>query len=278
VNPFFSIIIPTYNSAGKLPCAIESVLEQSYSDFEIIISDGRSFDNTLSVASGYNDDRIKIFSEKDAGVYDAMNKGIRHASGEWLLFLGSDDTLSGNGVLGEVHSYLSKSSADFFYGNVKVVGEVNWSNGASEYDGPFTIKKLLSKNICQQAIFYRRSLVRSHNIWFDLRYPVCSDWDFNLKCWSVSEFAYIPTVVSDFFAGGLSSNKAVVDPFYSEVVKKYVQYFNIRSYLKLRKVVPLERSSQMGDIEEFKTVFRTEKFIRFVLNVPRVLIKRLFAF
>ena len=75
-RPVFSIIIPTYDSGNLIATAIESILKQTYRDFEVLIIDGLSSDRTLDVCNSFNDDRIKILSEKDAGIYDAMNKGI----------------------------------------------------------------------------------------------------------------------------------------------------------------------------------------------------------
>ena len=86
-----SIIIPTFNSANTLRRALDSIIGQTLNDLEVLIMDGVSTDQTLDIAKTYNDNRIRIFSEPDNGVYDAMNKGIDKASGEWLYFLGSDD-------------------------------------------------------------------------------------------------------------------------------------------------------------------------------------------
>jgi len=99
MNPFFSIIIPTYNSSATISVALNSIIKQSYQNFEVIIVDGLSNDNTISIISQFQDDRIKIFSEKDKGVYDAMNKGINYANGKWIYFMGSDDYFYDNTIL-----------------------------------------------------------------------------------------------------------------------------------------------------------------------------------
>src|SRR4249920_3431468 len=99
MNPFFSIIIPTYNSESSLNKTLDSILSQTFTDFEIILTDGVSKDDTIAIAESYNDSRLKIHSEPDKGVYDAMNKGMSLATGKWLYFIGSDDYLYNDEVL-----------------------------------------------------------------------------------------------------------------------------------------------------------------------------------
>ena len=91
--PRLSIIIPTFNSAKTLSRCLDSVISQSFTDWEVLMMDGVSNDDTIKIASSYQDSRIQIYSEPDKGIYDAMNKGIDKAQGEWLYFLGSDDWL-----------------------------------------------------------------------------------------------------------------------------------------------------------------------------------------
>src|SRR2546422_844446 len=100
--PIFSIILPTFNSAAQIATALESILNQTFNDFEILVLDGCSGDNTIEIAKSYKDTRIRIWSEKDEGIYDAMNKGIEKATGKWLYFLGSDDELYNNAILEKV--------------------------------------------------------------------------------------------------------------------------------------------------------------------------------
>jgi len=89
----YSIIIATYNSANTLAEAIQSVLQQTLKDFELIIIDGKSSDGTLEIIKSYEKEITYWISEKDKGVYDAWNKGIKIAKGEWICFLGSDDIM-----------------------------------------------------------------------------------------------------------------------------------------------------------------------------------------
>lgn len=101
-----SIITATYNSSATLRDTLDSILRQTYQDYEVIIQDGMSTDDTLAIARSYESrfgGRLKIFSEKDNGLYDAMNRGIGHATGDVVGILNSDDFYADNDVLQVIH-------------------------------------------------------------------------------------------------------------------------------------------------------------------------------
>jgi glycosyltransferase involved in cell wall biosynthesis len=100
--PKISVIIVVFNGAKTLPQAIESVLRQTYKNVELIVVDGGSTDGTLDILRKYESNNFIWKSEPDKGIYDAMNKGIMMAHGEWLHFLGADDTLINDKVLENV--------------------------------------------------------------------------------------------------------------------------------------------------------------------------------
>jgi len=153
-----SIIIPTFNSSSHIERCLHSIRLQTFRDYEIILQDGASSDDTIRIAREFQNASpgmdIKPFSEKDNGPYDAMNKAVRRASGEWLYFLGSDDGLRDANVLSTVMRSPSLATCDVIYGNVQVVGDAAARRMAPVYDGIFDLEKLLKKNICHQAIFY----------------------------------------------------------------------------------------------------------------------------
>ena len=153
-TPLFSIIIPTFNAGKTLSFCLDSVLIQSFQDFEILIIDAVSSDNTMSIVEEYAaaNTAITWISEKDKGIYDAMNKSISLAKGEWLYFLGSDDKLYDAEVLKKIMNSLNENhSLDVLYGNVS-------SNRLGIYDGEFNAGKIRLKNICHQAIFLRKTV------------------------------------------------------------------------------------------------------------------------
>lgn len=192
-----SIVIPTFNSEGCIRVALTSVLSQSYVDWEVLVMDGGSVDSTIAVANSFHDDRIRVFSEPDNGVYDAMNKGIDHAKGEWLYFLGSDDYLLNEHVLESVFTH--DSNADILYGDVES------PHLRKEYSGEWHIHQI-KYNRCHQCIFYKKWLFDEFGK-YELKYTVLADRAFNLKVFfnrSVKA-QYLPVKIAHFSSGGLSS-------------------------------------------------------------------------
>lgn len=201
----FSIIIPTYNSEDVLKAAISSIVTQSFLDFEVLIIDGLSQDNTLQIANSFEDPRIRIFSERDAGIYDAMNKGVKYASGEWLIFLGSDDELFDNDVLKDIVNVIHQGPSKFIYGNVMLVGSTSWGEDGHIYNGAYDIRKLFRTNISHQAIFYHRSVFEQCG-GYNLKYKICADYDFNLRAAARFEIQYVDRIIAKFNAGGASTS------------------------------------------------------------------------
>jgi glycosyltransferase involved in cell wall biosynthesis len=228
--PFFSIIIPTYNSEEKIAKAIDSVLYQTFSDFEICVIDGASSDNTMEIVSNYalEEKRVKFISEKDRGIYDAMNKGIVFSSGNWIYFLGSDDTIYSKDVLQIIYSYCTTTKAAILYGNVKMDGDTGWSKHGDIYDGPFNLHKLMWQNICHQAIFYHRSVFKKIGN-FNTDYKICADWDFNLHCFASVDFHYIDLIVALYYGGGVSAvNEDTA--FMTDKLNNTIKYFQNKLY------------------------------------------------
>jgi glycosyltransferase involved in cell wall biosynthesis len=225
-NPFFSIIIPTYNSAGTLAICLNRIACQTFKNFEVIVVDGASSDATLTIANKYRSQlpRLNIVSEVDRGIYDAMNKGAKMANGEWIYFLGSDDMLNNDSVLARTATSIIKGY-DVLYGNVKITGDTAWAKNGDIYDGEFDLPKLLQKNICHQATFYSRRCFEVKGPHFKIEYQLCSDWDFNLRCWAKKPFLYMDLLVADFCGGGattVSSNDAL---FFNDFEENLLKYF-----------------------------------------------------
>jgi len=223
-QPILSIVTPTHNAEKSLEHCLDSVLAQTFQAWELLVIDSLSSDNTLSIArnAAERDVRIKIISEADSGVYDAMNKGIRLAQGQWIYFLGADDTLFDESI---IERLLGRANInhDFLYGNVLKVPE------ETVYDGEFDIAKLLSKNICHQAIFYRNS-VFDHVGYFDTRFPVLADWAMNIKCLLSADIRvkFVDIMVARFQTGGLSTRTKSLDSGWEEERMRLLeQHFQI---------------------------------------------------
>jgi len=205
-TPVFSVIVPAYNASGTIRYCLESVCSQHFSSFEIWIIDGGSPDNTIAVVKEFQnkDSRVKYISEKDNGIYDAINKGIDKATGEWLIFLGADDQLYNADVLTKIAEKVQPETG-MIYGNVKVVGELLWAKNGDIYDGAFTVGKLFHKNICHQSVFYRKSIFSEIGN-YNTDYKTSADWDLNHRCFAYCKVQYVDEIISCFYAGGFSTN------------------------------------------------------------------------
>jgi glycosyltransferase involved in cell wall biosynthesis len=228
--PLISIITVVYNGAATLEATIRSVRDQTWKNVEYIIVDGGSKDGTLALVEKYNNSIAKWVSEPDKGVYDAMNKGIRMAAGDWLYFLGSDDLLHDPGVLTKLFDAPFEGNCDLLYGNVKSPAY------KGVYDGEFTLEKLLSKNISHQAAFYRKELFQRLGD-YDLRYRLHADWDFNLRCFMTNDVRtrYADVLVAEFGAEGMSSSHDV--PFLrGRLIPARLRWLNRKGARSLRRI------------------------------------------
>lgn len=206
--PLVSIVLPTWNSADVLADALESLAEQTCRDFEVIVSDGASTDGTLAIAQRFaaNLPALHLDSRRDSGVYDAINRGVALARGEWFLVLGSDDRLHSPDTLAVVTAHLrGEGSAQMVYGDVRMMA-INQCGVApgERFAGPMPLTRLLGANVCQQAIFYKRSLFDALG-GFDLRYRLYADWAFNLRAAFRAPTRWIDVVIADYAATGMSA-------------------------------------------------------------------------
>ncbi len=210
----FSIITPTYNSGLKIEKTINSVLSQESGLLEYIVVDGGSTDETLPILETYGD-KLKVISERDAGVYDAMNKGIEASSGWYLYFIGAGDSLREN-ILSKIARVVPEDNLSLVYGNAYMVDQ------GIVYDGEFSKAKLRQRNICHQAVFYGRTVFDMLGV-YDVRFKVLADHAFNIKCFWNDRITkkYAAYVIANYEGGGISRNEIDVDfaQEYAELLK-----------------------------------------------------------
>lgn len=223
MNCFFSIIIPTYNSSKHIYNSLKSIVSQTFKNYEILIIDGASKDDTLKVISTFNDERIFVTSENDKGIYDAMNKGILKAKGDWLYFLGSDDELYDNNVLSDIYLLANKTNEKVIYGNVKLNGSTGWGQDGQVYNGEFNIERILDINIAHQAIFYHKEVFRKCGL-YNIKYKICADHDYNLNVAANFNLRYVDMIIAYFNAGGASTNIKDLN-FEKDYSKNVIGYF-----------------------------------------------------
>jgi glycosyltransferase involved in cell wall biosynthesis len=198
-----SIITVNRNNAGGLKKTIESVRAQTFPDFEFIIIDGASDDESPQVIKEESGNLTYWISESDNGIYSAMNKGILAAKGEYCLFLNSGDFLIHAGVLEEIFN--KDLTADIVSGNVLKIRPNNKFRRVSS-PGSISLHKLCIHSLPHQATLIRRSLFEVTG-YYNESYRIVSDWEFFLKALVVYEKSYqhIDVDFSYFKIGGISS-------------------------------------------------------------------------
>ena len=163
--PKISIITVVYNAVGLLERTINSVLAQTYPHIEYIIIDGASTDGTLSIIEKYRTKIHTIISEKDKGIYDAMNKGLHNATGGYVLFLNAGDELYSTTTLQEIFSL--SPNADVYYGNTKVIDELGKELGNRRHTPPKQLTwTSLKYGMCvsHQSFIAKRTLCDDYNL------------------------------------------------------------------------------------------------------------------
>lgn len=181
VHPKFSIITVTYNAGAVLEDTIQSVITQTYRNVEYIIVDGGSKDHTLDIINRYREHIHTLVSEPDKGLYDAMNKGIRLATGDYLCFLNAGDELHEDDTLQlMVHSITGTELPDVLYGETAIVDEEGHFLRMRRLSAPEDLNWKSFKDgmlVCHQAFFPRRALAEP----YDLRYRFSADFDWCIR-------------------------------------------------------------------------------------------------
>lgn len=205
-----SIIIPTFNSEKTLKDTLESIEKQTYKNLEVIIIDGLSKDNTLNIAKKYSDKiDLKIISEKDNGLYDAMNKGVRQASGDIVHILNSDDYYTKDSVLETIVNVFTKNKeTEMLYGDIEYFDKDNKKNITRTWKtGEYSDIKLNGGWIIPHpALFLRRSLYERVDNIFDTRLKIAADYEFILRLLKIYKIhpAYISETFVSMRTGGVS--------------------------------------------------------------------------
>lgn len=179
MDPLFSIITVTWNAASVIAPTLESVQRQSSSDYEMLIIDGASSDDTLAIVRQASIAGLRVFSEPDKGLYDAMNKGISRARGRYLIFLNAGDAFADAAVLARL-AVLAAANPGVIYGQTQLVDARRDVVGRRHLTAPkrLTVNSFLDGMVvCHQAFVVRRDLAQP----YDLRYGYSADYDWCIR-------------------------------------------------------------------------------------------------
>lgn len=201
-NMLYTIITVVLNDLEKLKITMNSVLNQICNDYEYLIVDGQSNDGTTEYIREMQEknSQIRYISERDQGIYDAMNKGIKHAQGKFVVFLGAGDTFYDEQTLENVAKY---QKYDLIYGHIIYSSGPykNQTGGAKLNQRTF----LLDHHVAHQAVYVRREIIQKYP--FNLKYKVEADQDQLMKIYkSRCKIKYIKNILSYYDGYGYSSN------------------------------------------------------------------------
>lgn len=204
-NPKLSVITIVYNNVAAIERTMLSVLNQTYRNIEYIIIDGASTDGTKEIIQKYQEQIAKFISEPDKGLYDAMNKGLALATGDYVLFMNSGDEIYAPETVSEV--FATAPSGDIYYGETEMFDE-NWNSlGQRRHHAPEHFDWHSFKfgmNVSHQAIYIKRSLTEPYN----LAYKYSSDIDWILKAAKKSSnIVNTHLYVAKYLVGGVSKQK-----------------------------------------------------------------------
>ncbi len=203
-----SIITATYNSAKTVRDTLESIKSQAYPHVEHLVIDGLSTDETLQIVHQFSN-VAKVVSEKDKGIYDAMNKGIQLASGEIIGILNSDDIYVDNGVLNEVAAIFADDSVDACYADLQYVNDVDTTKLVRNWkSGNFTKKSFLFGWMPPHPTLFLRRRVYDKVGNFNLLLKSAADYELMLRVFVRHDFniRYIPRVIVKMRTGGASNS------------------------------------------------------------------------
>ena len=268
----FSVITINRNNASGLEKTIRSVLQQNYKDFEYIIVDGASTDGSVDVikkniasVSSESNPKVQWLSEADTGIYNAMNKGIRMASGDYLLFLNSGDVYVDKFVLEKVVEQWT--DVDVMIGRINFISHegVVYKDYQKKND-EMTLFSFLQSGIPHQAALIRRALFEEYGF-YDESLTMASDWKFFLNTLILhdSSYSYISVTISEFDNTGITSKRG--KEMMEEIdisLRKSVPFRIYKDYRKL-----LDNNGEISRVKWLKKHPLFYKLYRFLVAIGR---------
>lgn len=248
-----SIVTVTYNSEKTLTDTLESILKQTYTDYEHIIVDGLSNDNTMQIVKEYEakyQGKLRYISEKDTGLYDAMNKGIKMATGDVIGLLNSDDILASNKVLETIAKTLNETGCDGTYADLIFMDEETMSKPKRIWKSP---KGKIERgwHPAHPTLYLKREIYDKIGN-FHTQFRICADYDFMLRLLKDKEIklAYINEYLVYMRTGGTSTNGLKgylknLKEAHQVLVENQIKYPYVVDFLRIMKTVKQMAMSKM---------------------------------
>jgi glycosyltransferase involved in cell wall biosynthesis len=205
MKPTLSVITIVYNNARDIERTMLSVLHQTYQQIEYVVVDGASTDSTLDIIKRYENRIAKLISEEDKGIYDAMNKGLKLATGDYVIFMNSGDEFYANDTVEKV--FASADDADIYYGETEMINDQLQSLGQRRHKVPenFTWRSFnYGMSVSHQAIYIKRSLTEP----YDPKYKLSADIDWIIRAAKkAKKIIKVDGYVAKYLVGGMSKAK-----------------------------------------------------------------------
>lgn len=210
--PKITVVTVCFNCASEIAGTIESVISQDYGNKEYVVIDGGSSDGTVRILERYASSIDILVSEPDQGVYDAMNKAVARASGQWICFMNAGDTFSGSNTLSTMMAG-DLSGLKAIYGNTRY----HFKDGHTEMHDTADLQHFgkvieVYQPYTHQAVIY--NIEDKNDCRYDLRYRICADYDVAIKYfkkYGMKAFRYVPLTVAEYKAyDGISSDSRKV--------------------------------------------------------------------
>jgi glycosyltransferase involved in cell wall biosynthesis len=203
--PTLSVITIVYNNARDIERTMLSVINQIYPNIEYIVIDGKSTDDTLQIIEKYQSRIAKLISEKDEGIYDAMNKGLANATGDYVIFMNSGDEFFEPTTVQEV--FATSPNADIYYGETEMINDEGQRLGQRRHKAPeqFSWRDFkYGMSISHQAIYIRRSLTEP----YDRQYQLSADIDWIIRAAKkAKKIVNVNRYVAKYLVGGMSKTR-----------------------------------------------------------------------
>lgn len=257
-NPKLSIITVNLNNRYGLQRTIDSVVSQTFTDYEWIVIDGGSTDGSRELIEQYQDHFAYWCSEPDKGIYNAMNKGITHAKGEWLQFLNSGDWLYNETTLKSIFHENHNGNEDFLYGNY--IATINQKViSICKPDNQISLNSIIQSKLGHNATFIKKTTF--NDSLYNEKYKIVSDWEFFIKQAILNKkFKYINTIVSCFDKTGISSTDLDLVTYERNQV--------INSIIPKAILLDLKHLNEIteGQIEEIRVFQQRGKFFKNIIS------------
>jgi len=241
-----SIITATYNSAQNISTALNSISSQSYQDVDLVVVDGASTDNTVELIKNTFSRELKIISEEDKGIYDALNKGIAVATGDVIGFVHSDDFLASKELLSKIARVFQEEKVDGVYGDLQYVNKEDISKVIRYWKSEAFKPELLKKGWmpAHPTLFLKKEVYEKHGL-FNLNYNIAADYDLMLRIFRdpTLKFKYLPEVITKMRVGGASNRSLKNIKLKSQEDLKALRANGIKNPLK---VLAYKNFSKLG--------------------------------